>query len=142
MNAAFRDQLFEAAEQAAFPAEPMFDEATGVAAFDAESTAVMARLFDLFGVSTMRATDTDLDRIINTACTLSAEVAQDVHNLAAMNGDLAALPEAGQWHADYRDYVSALWQGDRVAIARCAAALGLPDGIPNGSLPLKDGPLT
>lgn len=141
MNPAFRDQLFEAAEQAAFPAEPLFDEASGATTFDAESTAVMARLFDLFGVSALRATDADIDRIINTACTLSAEVAQDVHSLAAMNGDVAALPEAADWHPDYRDYVSALWQGDRVAIARCAAALGLPDGIPNGSLPLKDGPL-
>lgn len=141
MNPVFRDQLFEAAEQAAFPAEPVFDEASGATTFDAESTAVMARLFDLFGVSALRATDADIDRIINTACTLSAEVAQDVHSLAATNGDVAALLEAADWHADYRDYVSALWQGDRVAIARCAAALGLPGGIPNGSLPLRDGPL-
>ena len=32
MNAAFRKQLFEAAERAAYPVEPVLDEATGVAA--------------------------------------------------------------------------------------------------------------
>ena len=35
MNAAFRNQLFEAAEQAAYPAEPVLNEATGVVALDA-----------------------------------------------------------------------------------------------------------
>jgi hypothetical protein len=58
-----------------------------------------------------------------------------------VNGDLAALPESEDWHDDYRGYISALWQGDRAAIARQAVALGLPGGIPNGSLPLQNGPI-
>jgi hypothetical protein len=141
MNDAFRDQLFEAAEQAAYPAEPVLDEATGLAALDAESTALLSRVFDLFGVTALQAGDADIDRVLNTACTLSAEVAVHVHSLTEVNGDLAALPESEHWHEDYRAYIGALWQGDRAGIARHAAALGLPAGIPNGSLPLQDGPL-
>ena len=141
MNAAFRKQLFEAAEQAAYPAEPVLDEATGEAALDADSTALVSRVFDLFGVTALQAGDADIDRVLNTTCTLAAEVALHVHDLADVNGDLAALPESAHWHEDYRAYISALWQGDREGIALQAAALGLPAGIPNGSLPLQDGPL-
>ena len=141
MNAAFRKQLFEAAEQAAYPAEPVLDVATGVVALDAESAALVSHVFDLFGVTALQAHDVDIDRVLNTTCTLAAEVAVHVHDLADVNGDLAALPESENWHEDYRAYISALWQGDRVAIARQATALGLPAGIPNGSLPLQDGPL-
>ena len=79
--------------------------------------------------------------MLNTTCTLAAEVALHVHDLADVNGDLAALPESAHWHEDYRAYISALWQGDREGIARQAAALGLPAGIPDGSLPLQDAPL-
>ena len=141
MNAAFRKQLFEAAEQAAYPAEPVFDEATGVAALDAESIALVSQVFDLFGVTALQAGDADIDRVLNTTCTLAAEVAVHVHDLADVNGDMAALPESANWHEDYRAYISALWQGDREGITRQAAALGVPAGIPNGSLPLQDGPL-
>ena len=141
MNAAFRKQLFEAAEQAAYPAEPVLDDATGVAALDAESMALVSHLFDLFGVTALQAGDVDIDRVLNTVCTLSAEVAVHVHDLADANGDLAALPESENWHEDYQAYISALWQGDREGITRQAAALGLPAGIPNGSMPLQDGPL-
>jgi hypothetical protein len=141
MNEAFRNQLFEAAEQAAYPAEPVLDESTGVAALDADSTALLSRVFDLFGVTALQAGSADIDRVLNTACTLSAEVAVHVHSLTEADGDLAALPESEHWHEDYRAYISALWQGDREAIARQAVALGLADGIPNGSLPLHDGPL-
>ena len=140
MTAAFRHQLFEAAERAAYPAEPVLDEATGVAALDAESAALVSLVFGLFGVTALQASDADIDRVLNTTCTLAAEVAVHVHNLADVNGDLAALPESAHWHEDYRGYISALWQGDREGIARRAAALGLPGGIPNGSLPLQDGP--
>ena len=141
MNAAFRNQLFEAAEQAAYPAEPVLDEVTGVVALDAESIALVLHVFELFGVTVLQAGDADIDRVLNTTCTLAAEVAVHVHNLADVNGDLAALPESENWHEDYRAYISALWQGDREGIARQALALGLPAGIPNGSLPLQDGPL-
>ena len=141
MNAAFRNQLFEAAEQAAYPAEPVLDEVTGVVALDAESIALVSHVFELFGVTVLQAGDADIDRVLNTTCTLAAEVAVHVHNLADVNGDLAALPESENWHEDYRAYISALWQGDREGIARQATALGLPAGIPNGSLPLQDGPL-
>lgn len=141
MNALFREQLFEAAEQAAYPAEPVLDPATGLPALDADSAEVVSRVFELFGVSALQASDADIDKVLNTACTLSAEVAVHVHSLIAVNGDIGALPDAADWHADYRDYISALWQGDREGIARAAAALGLPGGIPNGSLPLQDGPL-
>ena len=141
MNAAFRNQLFEAAEQAAYPAEPVLDEVTGVVALDAESTRLVSHVFELFGVTVLQAGDPDIDRVLNTTCTLAAEVAVHVHNLADVNGDLAALPESENWHEDYRAYISALWQGDREGIARQATALGLPAGIPNGSLPLQDGPL-
>jgi hypothetical protein len=141
MNEAFRNQLFEAAERAAYPAEPVLDETTGIAALDAESAALIATVFDLFGVTALQAGDADIDRVLNTSCTLSAEVAVHVHSLTEVNGDLAALPESEHWHKDYRAYISALWQGDRDAITRQAGALGLPDGIPNGSLPLQDGPL-
>jgi hypothetical protein len=141
MTEAFRNQLFETAEQAAYPTEPVLNEATGVAALDAESSALFSRVFDLFGVTALQADDADIDRVLNTACTLSAEVAVHVHSLTEVNGDLAALPESEDWHDDYRGYISALWQGDRAAIARQAVALGLPGGIPNGSLPLQNGPI-
>lgn len=141
MNAAFRKQLFEVAERAAYPAEPVLDEATGVAALDAESTALVSLVFDLFGVTALQASDADIDRVLNTTCTLAAEVAVHVHDLADVNGDLAALPESAHWHEDYRGYITVLWQGDREGIASRAAALGLSGGIPNGSLPLQEGPL-
>jgi len=141
MNQAFRDQLFDAAERAAYPAEPVLDEATGVAALDADSTALISHVFDLFGVDALQAGDPDIDRVLNTVCTLSAEVAVHVHDLNDVNGDLAALPGSQDWHADYRGYISALWQGNRESITRHAAALGLPAGIANGSLPMQDGPL-
>jgi hypothetical protein len=100
MTDAFRAQLFKAAEQAAYPAEPVLDEATGEASLDADSTALLARVFDLFGVTALQAGDADIDRVLNTACTLSAEVALDFHSLADVNGDLAALPESEDWHPD------------------------------------------
>lgn len=141
MNAAFRQQLFDAAEGAAYSPEPVFDEATGVAALDAESMVLVSRIFDLFGVTVLQAGDADIDRVLNTTCTLAAEVAVHVHGLADVNGDLAALPESAHWHEAYRGYICALWQGDRQAIARKAVALGLPAGILNGSLSLHGGPL-
>ena len=94
MNSSFREQLFEAAEQAAYPAVPVLDQATGLSALDAQSAAVISRLFELFGVTALQASDADLDKIINTACTLSAEVAVHVHSLTLVNGNVAALPEA------------------------------------------------
>lgn len=141
MTTLFRDQLLEAAEQAAYPAEPVLDASTGLAALDANSTALLSHVFDLFGITALQASSADIDRVLNTACTLSAEVAVHVHSLDEAGGDLAALPESEHWHADYRAYIAALWQGDREAIARQAVALSLADGIPNGSLPLHDGPL-
>ena len=142
MNALFRAQLFEAAEQAAYSAEPVLDPVTGLPGLDTDSAEVVSRVFELFGVSALQASDADIDKVLNTACTLSAEVAVHVHSLMAVDGDVSALPDAADWHADYCYYIGALWQGDREGIARAAAALGLPGGIPNGSLPLQDGPLT
>lgn len=141
MTASFRNELFAAAERAAYPPEPFMNESTGVSGFDADGMAVVARVFELFSVTGLPANDGDLDRVLNTTCTLSAEVALDVHSLNEVNGDLAALPEAANWHEDYRAYVSALWHGNRAQIACSAAALNLAGGIPNGSLPLRDGPL-
>ena len=141
MNAAFRKQLFAAAEQAAYPAEPVPGDATGVAALDAESIALVSQVFDLFGITALQAGDADIDRVLNTTCTLAAEVAVHVHDLADADGDLAALPESAHWHEDHRAYIGALWQGDREGITRQAVALGPPAGIPNSSLPLQDGPL-
>ena len=141
MTPLFRDELFAAAERAAYPPEPFLDEATGVSSFDADGAAAIERIFELFGVTALASNDSDLDRVLNTTCTLSAEVALDVHSLNEAGGDLAGLPEAADWHEDYRAYVNALWHGDREQIVRSAAALGLSAGIPNGSLPLQNGPL-
>jgi hypothetical protein len=68
-------------------------------------------------------------------------VAAHVQALDEAAGALDALDEAAGWHPDYRAYVSALWQGDRDGIAAGAARLQLSGGIPNGSLPLDQGPL-
>jgi hypothetical protein len=136
MTAAFREQLFSAANQAAFPAEPVVDPETGDGMLDPQAAADTAMIFDLFGVTGIKPNDADLDKILNTVCTLAAEVAADVEGL-----DAASLDDAADWHPDYRAYVEALWQGDRAAIARLAIALGVSDGIPNGSAALKDGPL-
>jgi hypothetical protein len=101
----------------------------------------MARLFELFGVTALDPNDEDFDKVLNTACTLAIEVAAHVQSLSAAAGSAAALEQAASWHPDYRAYVSALWQGEREQAVRCAAALGLNAGIPNGSPPLEDGPL-
>ncbi len=85
--------------------------------------------------------DEDFDRVVNTTCTLAVEVAAHVQALDEAGGVLDAVEDAADWHPDYRAYVGALWQGDRDAIARGAARLQLAGGIPNGSLPLDQGPL-
>jgi len=141
MDALFRDQLLEAAGEAAFPAERTTDPQTGVETLDAASASAIARVFELFGVTALTPHDEDYDRVINTACTLAIEVAAHVQALTPAAGSVQALEVAAGWHPDYRAYVSALWQGDRDAIARGAARLKLAAGIPNGSLPLEDGPL-
>ncbi|MCY7369991.1 MAG: hypothetical protein LH479_03760 [Polaromonas sp.] len=143
MNATtlFRETLLRAADQAAFPTEPMVDPETGDAFLDPQATADTATLFDLFGVTGLKADDPDLDKILNTVCTLTAEVAAHVESLNRVAGDASALAGADDWHPDYRAYVQALWHGDRAAIARLAEVLGLSHGISNGSLPLQDGPL-
>lgn len=141
MSAQFREQLLAAAEQAAFPAGSTLDPATGVASFDAASEAALAQVFDLFGVTALSPRDDDVDKVINTACTLAAEVAVHVQSLTSADGSMAALEEASGWHPAYRSYISALWQGDREQIARSAAVLQLSEGIPNGSPPLEAGPL-
>ena len=141
MNASFRDQLFSAANQAAFPDEALVDPATGLDVPDLQADANTALVFDLFGVTGLKLDDPDRDKILNTVCTLAAEVATHVESLDAVAGDAVALEGAADWHPDYRRYVLALWQGNRAEIARLAEVLGLKDGIPNGSLPLSDGPL-
>lgn len=141
MSALFREQLLAAAEQAAFPAEKTLNPETGVEALDAGSEATLSKLFGLFGVTALDPNDDDFDKVINTACTLASEVAAHVQSLTAVAGSAAALEEAADWHPDYRAYVTALWRGDRAEVARCAATLRLLAGIPNGSLPLEDGPL-
>lgn len=141
MGTLFREQLLEAAEQVAFPAERTPDPQTGVETLDAASSATIARVFELFGVTALAPDDEDYDKVINTACTLSAEVASHVQALTAASGSVEALEGAAGWHPDYQAYVSALWQGEREDIARCAGRLKLRAGIPNGSLPLEDGPL-
>jgi len=141
MDASFRDQLLAAAEQAAYPADRTLDPATGVEAFDADSAAAIARVFALFGVTALRPEDEDSDKVINTACTLATEVAAHVQSLTAVDGSPDALQEAAGWHPDYRAYVTALWRGEREEAARCAQKLNLTGGIPNGSLPLEEGPL-
>lgn len=140
MSALFREQLLAAAEQAAFPAERMQDPATGLETFDAATEAGLSQLFALFGVAALSPQDDDVDKVINTACTLATEVAAHVKDLTSGNGSVAELDAAG-WHPDYRAYISALWQGDREAVARCAQKLNLSGGISNGSLPLEAGPL-
>lgn len=141
MSAQFREQLLAAAEQAAFPADRTLDPATGVETFDAASEAALARVFDLFGVAALSPRDDDVDKVINTACTLATEVVGHVQSLTSADGSMAALEEASGWHPAYRSYISALWQGDREQISRSAAELQLSEGIPNGSLPLEAGPL-
>lgn len=141
MDALFRDQLLAAAAQAAYPAEKTLDPATGLEAFDAETAAAMALVFALFGVTALSPEDEDTDKVINTACTLSTEVAAHVESLTAVEGLPDALEEAADWHPDYRAYVTALWRGEREEAGRCAQKLNLAGGIPNGSLPLENGPL-
>jgi hypothetical protein len=141
MTALFRDELFAAAEQASFPAERTLNPQTGEESLDEASAASIARMFGLFGVNALTPNDEDFDRVINTTCTLAVEVAAHVQALAESGGELDALEDAAGWHPDYRAYVSALWQGDRAAIAAGAQRLHLADGIPNGSLPLDQGPL-
>ena len=141
MTVLFRDELFAAAEQAAFPPEKTLDPATGLETLDPAAAASIARMFDLFGISALTPDDEDFDRVVNTTCTLAVEVALHVQSLDAQAGALDALEDAAGWHPDYRAYVSALWRGDREAIASAARRLRLLQGIPNGSLPLEDGPL-
>lgn len=141
MSALFREQLLAAAEQAAFPAERTPDPATGEEVFDAATEATLAQVFSLFGITALNPQDEDVDRVINTACTLATEVAAHVQSLTSADGALDTLEEAGDWHPAYRAYISALWQGDRDEVARCAQELKLSAGIPNGSLPLEAGPL-
>lgn len=141
MTVLFREELLAAAEQAAFPAEKTLDPQTGEESLDPDSAASIGRVFDLFGVTGLRPTDEDFDRVVNTTCTLAVEVAAHVQALDEAAGVLDAVEEAAGWHPDYRAYVSALWQGDRAGIADGAARLQLAAGIPNGSLPLDQGPL-
>lgn len=141
MSALFREQLLAAAGQAAFPAERTLDPATGEDVLDATSEAALAEVFSLFGITALTPQDADVDRVINTACTLATEVAAHVQSLTSADGALDTLEEASDWHPSYRAYISALWQGDRDEVARCAQALNLSAGIPNGSLPLEAGPL-
>jgi len=141
MSAQFREQLMAAAGQAAFPAERTLDPATGVETFDAASEAALAEVFSLFGVAALSPRDDDVDKVINTACTLATEVAAHVQSLTLAGGSVAALEEAAGWHPAYRAYIGALWHGDREQVARRAEQLKLSDGIPNGSLPLEAGPL-
>lgn len=141
MSALFREQLLAAAGQAAFPAERALDPATGEEVFDAASEAMLAQVFSLFGITALTPQDEDADRVINTACTLATEVAAHVQSLISAGGALDRLEEAGGWHPAYRAYLSALWQGERDEVARCAQELNLSAGIPNGSLPLEAGPL-
>lgn len=141
MTAVFREELLAAAEQAAFPAEKTLDPQTGLESLDPASAASIRRVFELFGVSGLSPDDEDFDRVVNTTCTLAVEVAAHVQALDEAAGALDALDEAAGWHPDYRAYVSALWQGDRDGIATGAARLQLSGGIPNGSLPLDQGPL-
>ena len=141
MTAEFREQLLSAAHQAAFPAEPLVDPETGADILDPQAAADTATIFNLFGVTGLKPSDPDLDKILNTVCTLAAEVAAHVEELDAVAGDAASLSDAAGWHPAYRAYVEALWQGDRAKIARLASELGVSNGIPNGSSALKDGPL-
>jgi hypothetical protein len=141
MSALFREQLLAAAGQAAFPAERTLDPATGEEVFDAASEAMLAQLFALFGITALNPQDDDADKVINTACTLATEVTVHLQGLISAGGALDTLEDAGGWHPAYRAYISALWQGDRAEVARCAQALQLSAGIPNGSLPLEAGPL-
>ena len=76
--------MVEAADQAAYPAEPALDDATGVAALDAESAALVSRVFHLFGVTALQAYDADNDRVLNATCTLAAKVAVHVQDLAVI----------------------------------------------------------
>ena len=141
MSALFREQLLAAAGQAAFPSERTLDPVTGEEILAAASEASLAQVFSLFGLTALNPQDEDADRVINTACTLATEVAAHVQALIAAGGALDGLEGAGGWHPAYRAYISALWQGDREEVARCAQALNLSAGIPNGSFPLEAGPL-
>ena len=126
---------------AAYPAEKIRDPQTGEESLDPASAASIAQVFDMFGISALTPEDEDFDRVINTTCTLAVEVAAHVQALDEVAGALDALEDAADWHPDYRTYVSALWQGDREGIAQAADRLQLAGGIPNGSLPLDQGPL-
>ncbi|MDP1740172.1 hypothetical protein [Polaromonas sp.] len=141
MSLLFRDELLAAAAQAAFPPERTTDPVSGQEVFDAEAGAVLARVFELFGVSALSPHDDDADKVINTACTLATEVAGDLERLCAVGGNADALEGTGAWHPVYRAYLSALWQGDQAGIAHGARVLQISQGIPNGSLPLDAGPL-
>lgn len=141
MTDIFRKKLLAAAEDAAFPAEKTLDPQTGLESLDPASEASITRVFELFGVTGLSPNDEDFDRVVNTTCTLAAEVAAHVQALDEVGGALDALEDAADWHPDYRAYVSALWHGDREGIAKGAARLQLAAGIPNGSLPLDQGPL-
>ncbi|WP_395059577.1 hypothetical protein [Polaromonas sp.] len=141
MTVLFREQLLAASEQAAYPAEKITDPQTGEESLDPASAASIAQVFDLFGISALTPDDEDFDRVINTTCTLAVEVAAHVQALDDVAGVLDALEDAADWHPDYRAYVGALWHGDREGIAQAAGRLQLAGGIPNGSLPLDQGPL-
>jgi hypothetical protein len=140
MTGLFRDELLAAAEQAAFPAEKTLDPNTGVESLDAESAASIARVFSLFGVTGLSPQDDDFDRVVNTTCTLAVEVAAHVQAVADA-GTIDSVEDAAEWHPDYRAYISALSEGDRTGIEQGASRLKLAGGIPNGSLPLDQGPL-
>jgi hypothetical protein len=141
MTVLFRERLLEASEQAAYPAEKIRDPQTGEESLDPASAASITQVFELFGITALAPDDENFDRVINTTCTLAVEVAAHVQALDEVAGALDALEDAADWHPDYRAYVSALWQGDREGIAEAAKRLQLAGGIPNGSLPLEQGPL-
>lgn len=137
----FRAQLLAVAEQAAFPGEKRVDPQTGVAALEPQDEAMVRTVFDLFGIGALDPNDDDFDKVLNTVCGLVTEVGVHLLALAAGDGSVDELQRRHGWHPDYADYLAALWQGDREAIAVAAWRLNLHQGIPNGSPPLDAGPL-
>lgn len=135
-----RQRLEECFREHEFPAQQYLDMEFRAPALERAGHDRLKEMFDFFGIVDLDPSDPDFDLVLNTWLEAKSQLCGVAHGRWLMN-DVIYKVESPGWHPAYRDYIDAMWMGDRAGILKNARLLGITKGIPKDSPPLSDGPL-
>lgn len=135
-----RQRLAKYFHEHEFPAQQYLDLEFRAPALERAGHDHLKEMFEFFGIVDLDPSCEDFDLVLNTWFESKRQLGTVAHGRWLMN-DVIYKVESPSWHPVYRDYIDAMWFGDRAGVLKNARLLGITKGIPAGAPFLSEGPL-